>query len=187
MKFLFVLSLLFGNSLLASAESPLPPNSIYQLDQHWTNQDGMQMQMKDFKGFPAVITMTYASCLGACPLIVSDMKTFDAKLSKAEKRKIKYMAFSIDPARDNPKVMKIFFEKRKLDSRWNLLTSNPDQVRELAAVLGFGYKDLGNGDFSHSSTLYLISTIGVILARKDRNSDWFQFLHEFRDEKNLAK
>ncbi len=187
MKLLILLSLLFGNSLMAFVESPLPSNSIYQLDQHWTNQDGIQMQMKDFKGLPAVITMTYASCLGACPLIVSDMKTFDAKLSKAEKHKIKYIVFSIDPARDTPKVMKLFYEKRKLDSRWNLITSNPHQVRELAAVLGFGYKDLGNGDFSHSSTLYLISAEGVILARKDRSSDWFEFLKEFRKKDSTKK
>lgn len=96
-------------------------------------------------------------------------------------------AFSIDPTRDTPTALKKFHQKMKLDNRWTLLTSNADQVRELAAILGFGYKDLGDGDFTHSSTLFLLSADGEILARKERNSDWKEFLEKFRAEVKKIK
>ena len=158
----------------------LPKNSIYQLDQKWTTQAGKSLTLPQLAGGPIIATMTYAGCPGACPLTVSDIKSFDRKLTQSEKRQIKFLTFSIDPQRDTPEALNKFYKKMKLDQRWTLLTSDTEQVRVLAAILGFGYKDIGGGDFTHASTLYLLSAEGEILARKDRSSDWNEFLEKFR-------
>lgn len=156
--------------------------SIFQLEHKWTSHQNKIYSLKDLGGLPTVVTMTFASCPGACPLMVSDIKSFDRLLSKKEKKKIKYVTFSIDPARDTPAALTEFYKKMKLDNRWMLMTSNADQVREMAAVLGFSYKDIGDGDFTHSTSLYLLSADGVLLARKERSSDWKEFLDKFHRE-----
>lgn len=178
-KIIFVIVVVL-NALFVKAENSLPPTSIYQLDQTWTTQENKKIKLKELVGTPAVVTMTFASCPGACPLMISDMKHFDSELTKSEKKKIKYFTFSIDPTRDTPEFLKKFYKKMKLDYRWSLLTSDLDQVRDMAAVLGFSYKDLGDGDYTHSTSLFLISGQGEILSRKERNSDWKEFLHLFR-------
>jgi len=165
-----------------SEEIDLPSRSIYLLDQVWTTQKNKKINLKELVGSPIVLTMTFASCPGACPLMISDMKNFDAQLNPSEKKKIKYITFSIDPARDTPEFLSKFYKKMKLDSRWTLLTSDSDQVRELAAVLGFSYKDLGDGDYTHSTSLFMISDQGEILSRKERSSDWKEFTGLFRNQ-----
>lgn len=181
MKFLTAIIILFFSSATFAADGE-DSKSIFQLEHIWTSHQNKTYSLKDLGGLPAVITMTFASCPGACPLMVSDIKSFDRLLSKKEKKKIKYIAFSIDPARDTPAALTEFYKKMKLDSRWLLMTSDADQVREMAAVLGFSYKDIGGGDFTHSTSLFLLSADGVLLARKERSSDWKEFLEKFRSE-----
>ena len=170
----------FQNSLFA--ENILNAKSIYHLDQQWITQDNKKMNLKQLIGKPLIVSMIFTSCPGACPLIVSDMKSFDRQLSVDEKAKIRFAAFSIDPVHDTPETLTKFYKKMKLDKRWTLFTSNANQVRELAAVFGFGYKDIGDGNYTHSSTLFLLSSDGEILARKERNSDWKEFLEKFRSD-----
>lgn len=178
MKTLF-LSLLFS-VCASSAALANPAASLYDLEQSWTTQGGKPMPLKDLKGHAVVTTMVFTSCPGACPMMVNDMKHFDEQLSPAEKKEVRYVLFSIDPKRDTPEALQKFAQKMKLDERWTLLTSTPEQARELAAALGFSYKDLGGGDFTHSSSLFLLSKSGEILSKKERKFDWTEFLKKLR-------
>lgn len=187
MKYLAWLILFLGFQDQLFAAEGLSKKSIYQLDQNWTNQDGKAISFQQLPGHLTLTTMMFTNCPGSCPLMVSDMKSFEKELTKDEKTKIRFVGFSMDPDRDKPEALKKFFKKMKLDTRWTLLTSNADQVRELAAVFGFGYKAIGDGNFTHSSTLYLLSSDGEILASKERNSDWKEFLEKFRSEVKKAK
>lgn len=182
MKFIFLMGYLLSANVFSADKSSVSSDSIFQLDHKWTSQENKSYSLKELGGLPAVATMTFTSCPGACPLMVSDIKSFDNLLSKSEKKKIRYFTFSIDPARDTPAELQKFFNKMHLDKRWLLLTSETDEVREIAAVLGFSYKDIGDGDFTHSTSLYLISAKGVILSRKERSSDWKEFLDKFHSE-----
>lgn len=180
MKIFIAILVLISFKVFAADE--MNNKSIFQMDHKWTSQQNKSYDLKSLGGLPVLTTMTFASCPGACPLMISDMKSFDKLLTDKEKKKIKYMTFSIDPARDTPAALEKFYKKMHLDDRWLLLTSNADQVREMAAVLGFSYKDVGDGDFTHSTSLFLLSADGVLLARKERSSDWKEFLEKFRQE-----
>jgi protein SCO1/2 len=182
MNFLFLFPLILLSFSHAVEKNEISSKSIYQLEQTWTTQENKSLNLKDLVGQPAVVTMTFTSCPGACPLMISDIKFFDSLLTKKERKKIKYFTFSIDPVRDTSEALKKFYKKMRLDERWLLLTSDKDQVREMAAILGFSYKDLGDGDFTHSSSLYLLSAGGELLARKERSSDWKEFLEKFRSQ-----
>lgn len=157
-------------------------SSLFLLNQTWKNKASKEMKLKDLKGFPAVITMIFTSCLGACPTMISNMKKFDAELNDSEKKKIRFYAFSMDPKRDSPEVLQKFYEKMSLDDRWELFTSNEEQARELSIALGFSYMQIDGGDFTHSSTLYLMSADGVILSKYDQGATWDDFLVKFREE-----
>lgn len=187
MKWIWIVLLFISIDAFSADNAEVKSKSIYQLDHKWVSQNDKTYALKDLSGAPAVVTMTFASCPGACPLMVSEIKSFDKLLTKKEKKKIRYMTFSIDPARDTPAELRKFYKKMHLDSRWMLLTSNADQVREMAAALGFSYKDLGDGDFTHSTSLFLLSADGVLLARKERSSDWKEFLEKFRSEVSANK
>lgn len=179
---LFLILLFFALNILAEESDKLSAKSIYQIDHVWTQHNSKPLNLKELAGLPAVVTMTFTSCPGACPLMVSDIKNFDSQLTKKEKKKIRYYTFSIDPKNDTPVALQNFYKKMHLDKRWTLFTSNDDQVKEMAALLGFSYKDLGDGDFTHSTSLYLLSKDGEILARKERSSDWKEFLDKFKEQ-----
>lgn len=170
---------LFNANYIYSKEDT---SSVFLLDQKWTNKEGKNVELKSLKGKPSVTTMIFTSCLGACPTMINNMKKFDEVLTKDEKSKIKYYAFSMDTKRDTPEVLKSFSEKMSLDDRWDLFTSNEDQVRELSIALGFSYMKLDTGDFTHSSSLFLVSSDGVILAKHDQGNTWDEFLLKFREE-----
>jgi protein SCO1/2 len=177
---LLAFAALIGSSTLLAADKALGSASIYQLDHRWTNQDGAVNALKDLQGRPAVVAMIFTSCKATCPFIVSEIKALDTQLTKTDKRGFQYILFSIDPARDTAAALKAFAKKMKLDNRWTLLTSNADQVREIAAVLGYGYKAQSGGDFTHSTVLVLLSAEGEVIATKDSNIQTAEFVSKMK-------
>jgi len=175
--FLIILPL----TVFSYASDKLPAKSIFQLDHKWTTEKKQVVPLSSLRGHPTIVTMLFTSCPGACPLLVSDMKSFDQQLTAEEKKQVRYAAFSIDADRDNPDVLEAFFKKMSLNDRWTLFTSDKDQVRELAAALGFSYKPVGN-EFTHSTSIFLLSADGEILSRKERSDDWKDFLAKFKTE-----
>lgn len=138
-------------------------NSIYQLDAKWTDQNNKTVQLKDFKGKPVVLTMFFASCTYACPILVNDMKKIESELPKDEADEVHFVLVSIDPERDTPEKLKQLAEQRGLDpERWTLLTGSKDDIMELAAIVGFKFKKEANGDFSHSNMINLLNEEGEI-------------------------
>ncbi len=164
-----------------SAES-FGPKSLYRLEQEWTSQNGKTLSLSDLKGKPTIVALIFTSCPATCPLIVSDMKSLDSKLNKNQRKNVRYALFSIDPARDTPAALLSFSKKMKLDERWTLLTSKPEHVRELSVVLGFNYKPLDDGDFTHSTTVFLLSADGEVIAKKESVSDEKQFMEKVRSQ-----
>jgi protein SCO1/2 len=113
--------------------------------------------------------MFYSSCKYACPLLIDSGKGVDHALSAAERAKLRVLYVSLDPARDQPKVLAALAVQRKLDrTRWTLATSDAAGVRRTAAVLGVRYRQLANGEFNHSSMLVLLDAEGRIVARTEK-------------------
>ncbi|MEO6023022.1 MAG: hypothetical protein ABIP64_07895 [Burkholderiales bacterium] len=51
------------------------------------------------------------------------------------------------------------------DTRWTLPRAEPDDVRQLAAVLGIQYRQLANREFNHATILTLLDSDGHVAAR----------------------
>ncbi len=146
------------------AAGSVAADSIYQLEEAWTNADGETVHLSDLRGPHRVVAMFYATCTYVCPMLVAEMKKIEAKLPAGVK--VDFTLFSFDPERDTPAVLKKFAERQEIRApNWQLLTSSEDGARELSAVLGVRYRKEPNGDIAHSSQITLLDGEGRIVAQ----------------------
>ena len=142
--------------------------SIYQLEVALVDQDGTRSGLKRFAGKPVIISMFYATCPYACPVLIQDIKGIEAKLTTHERSNTAVLLVSFDPARDTVAVLKKLASVQEVDERrWKLCRTSADEARELAAVLGIKYRMLQNGGINHSSIITLLDRTGTIVSRID--------------------
>jgi protein SCO1/2 len=141
-------------------------DSLYNLKAPFTDQAGRRVKLGDLEGSVVVMAMVYASCEGACPILVSDVQRIERQLPDDVRAKVRFVLVTFDPKRDTPAQLARYAKARGLSSpRWTLLTSDDDTVRELAALLGMRYRRLENGDFVHSNLITVLDARGVIAHR----------------------
>jgi protein SCO1 len=141
--------------------------SIYNVESTWHNQAAQPMKLSALAGKVQVVAMVYTSCQYACPRIISDMKSIEAALPSAAKGQVGFVLASIDPERDVPARLSQFSKNNGFDPTvWNLLTGDKSDVRELAALLGVQYKDIGGGDFSHSNVITILNKHGEVVHQQ---------------------
>ncbi|MFT4975495.1 MAG: protein SCO1/2 [Myxococcota bacterium] len=112
------------------------------------------------------VSMFYASCPSACPMLIEDIRSLEAQLTPSERAALWGLLVSLDPVTDTPEVLTSVIACHGLDaSRWRLVSSSPDQVRDIAAVLGISYQSIEDGELHHSSLVTLLSPDGRLLQR----------------------
>jgi protein SCO1/2 len=147
----------------APAAGPATDKSLYLLDSTWTSDVGRQIKLGALRGRPQVVAMFFTHCEYACPILVSELKTIEGKLPADVLSKIDFLLVSIDSKRDVPSELATFRTKRQLTrERWTLLHGAPDDVRELAALLGVNYAEDARGQFAHTSLITLLNAEGEI-------------------------
>lgn len=148
-------------------EKPISDLSIYNLPEKWTNQDGENIELKDYRGNVLVMVMIYTSCQAACPRLVADMRHIEEKVNQKNKN-IKFILVSIDPEVDTPERLKEFsIENQMSDEQWVFLRSNEEQTREFSAVLAVNYKKISPIDFSHSNIISVFNPEGEMVFQQE--------------------
>ena len=151
----------------AAATTAFTDKSLYQLDSVWTTDENRQMRLSEMSGRPQVVAMFFANCQFACPIIVNDMKRIDAALPPALRARVGFGLVSFDVKRDTPAAMADYRHTRNLPAkRWALLRGKPDDVRELAALLGIKYKEDARGQFAHSNVITVLNAQGEIVHQQ---------------------
>jgi len=114
----------------------------------------------------ALVAMVYTGCAHACPLTIAKIQSILKDFEKNKMTNMKVVLASFDVKNDRPDKLKSYqFDKKLSFEQWKFLSAvNDDSARELSVVLGISYKDLGDGDFSHSNVITLISPQGEILS-----------------------
>lgn len=147
--------------------SDLTENSLYQLNSEWTNQFGNKINLTELKGKKQIVTMIFANCTYACPILVNDMRRIEERLSKEELKNVQFTLFTIDPERDTPEKLKEFAQNQNLNlSRWQLLTSSKSDIADLAALMGFRYKKENDGSYSHSNIISILNEDGELIHQQ---------------------
>jgi protein SCO1/2 len=124
------------------------------------------MHLGDLRGKARVVVMHYTSCAYACPLLISQVKNIANALPAVAKDNVGFVAVTFNPERDTPHVLQAYGDKMHLDPRsWTLLHGAPDDVLELAVLLGVKYKKDNQGGFSHSNLMTVLNKKGEIVYR----------------------
>jgi protein SCO1/2 len=145
---------------------PLSPRSLYHLDATWTNDASAPVQMAAFRGQPVIIAMTFTRCEYACPAIVADISRARAALPPEIAAKTRVVLVSFDSERDTPVALAAYRGRAGLDAGWTLLRGSPENVRELAMLLGVKYQQDGRGQFSHSNLFTVLNAGGEVVHQQ---------------------
>ncbi len=146
----------------------LPADSLYTVSIPLVDDRGEPLGLDWGRGHPTLISMFYASCPTACPMLVNEVKGLEAKLRPEERADLRVLLVSLDPERDDPAALARAAERYGVHSeRWRLTRTEPEHVRTLAALLDIQYRDLPNGEMNHSSVLTLLDRRGRVVARRE--------------------
>ncbi len=141
--------------------------SLYQVGSRWTIDAGKQIRFGELRGRPQVVLMFFANCQYACPILVNDMQRIEAALTPAQRARVGFTLVSFDPKRDTPEALAQYRQVRGLAAgRWTLLRGEPDDVQELAALLGVRYKQDARGQFAHSNVITVLNAHGEIAHQR---------------------
>jgi protein SCO1/2 len=141
--------------------------SVYLLDSTWMTDAGQPAKLGVLRGRPQVVAMFFASCQFTCPLTVNDLKNIEAALPENLRTNVGFTLISFDSTRDTSANLKAYRVKSQLGSgNWMLLRGEPDDVRELAALLGVVYKQDAKGDFAHSNLITVLNAEGEIIFQQ---------------------
>jgi len=155
-----------GHSTLPAGKVSQTGDSIYVLGGAYTDQDGKQVVLAQLAGKPVLITMMYATCPHACPMLISDIKRMEKALPAEVRKELRVVLVTFDPDRDTPEALKKLRDAHGVDTdRWTFLRTDAEKVRELAAVLGIRYRFAADGSIGHSSVITLLDRKGAIKGR----------------------
>ena len=149
-----------------AAATPVPDKSLYQLDSSWTNDQRNELKLGALRGRPQVVTMFFARCEYACPVLVHDMKKIEAALPENVRTNVGFVLVSFDTERDTPAALANYRRIHELPANWTLLRGAPDDVLELAALLGVKFKKDARGQFAHSNILTVLDPHGEIATQQ---------------------
>jgi protein SCO1/2 len=149
--------------------SPLPGASLYQLPVRFTTAHGSTLQLIQYRGQPLVVTLFYGTCKAACPLLTRAMTQTAAALPLESRDKVHFLMVTLDPQRDTTAELARFAQEHALAApRFEVARTDADGVRLLAASLGIRYRQLPDGNFSHSAILTVLDSGGVPQARTEK-------------------
>ena len=78
---------------------------------------------------------------------------------------------TLDPERDTTQALSALARRYNLDrKRWKLVRPEPNNVREIAAVLGIKYRRLKSGNINHTAEITLLDENGVSMAKVNGTS-----------------
>ena len=153
----------------AKPEAPgtFTDKSIYQVESNWTTDAWKQIKLRELGGRPQVVVMFFASCQFACPIIILDMKRIEAALPADLRSRVGFTLVSFDTKRDTPAALAEYRQAHHLPAEsWTLLHGQPDDVLELAALLGVKFKQDSSGRFAHSNVITVLNAQGEIVHQQ---------------------
>ena len=96
------------------------------------------------------------------------MQLIEGALPPELRPHVGFVLVTFDPARDTPDVLSAYSARMHLDPlSWLLLSGHPDDVLELATLLGITYKRDPSGGFIHANVITVLDKAGEIVHRHE--------------------
>ena len=97
----------------------------------FTNQNGEKVTNKDYEGKIYVADFFFTTCQTICPKMTDNMVWLQDKIK--DNPKVKLLSHSVFPDEDTVEVLKKYAnEKGVIDSKWNLVTGNQNEIYKIA-------------------------------------------------------
>ena len=149
------------------AAATVSDKSLYQTDATWTTDSQTKIKLRELNGRPQVVVMFFTNCQFACPILVLDLKRIEAALPADVRERVGFTLVSFDTKRDTPALLAQYRQAHQLPpDRWTLLHGQPDDVLELALLLGVKFKADAGGQFAHSNLITILNAQGEIVHQQ---------------------
>jgi len=133
----------------------------------FADQDGNPTSDKQLRGRVWIADFIFTNCAGMCPRVTAQLVAMQKQIDDPD---IRFVSFSVDPARDDPKTLKAYSQKNNAgDARWMLLRP-PDRkailhvAQRMAAVSRASSAD---DTILHTDFLILIDPEGRVRGLYD--------------------
>jgi len=140
--FIAIYTLLNNRSLPVITPRDVNPELVDSLVQHigynhkiapfaFTNQNGIKVTNKDYEGKIYVADFFFTTCQTICPKMTDNMVWLQDKIK--DNPKVKLLSHSVFPNEDTVEVLKKYAkEKGVVDSKWNLVTGDQQEIYKIA-------------------------------------------------------
>ena len=92
----------------------------------FTDQTGQQVTRDDLLGKPWIASFIFTKCAGPCPKVTASMQSL---FKKYVDQGVKFVSFTVDPARDTPEVFAQYATHYEADPEsWFFLTGDRDKI-----------------------------------------------------------
>lgn len=143
---------------------------------------GVQIPSSTLKGKIVLLTILDAQCTDACPIIASVVAGTIDRLAPSERREVRALGITGDPAEDTPRAVREFLAKQQALGRLDYLLGGKKQLRPLWTELQI-LPSLDSGkDTLHSAPLRIYDRDGVWVATLHTGVDLTEanLLHDIR-------
>ena len=129
------------------------------------NQFGNEVGLDDWGEKIIVVDFFFTSCPSICPTLTRNMKRLQTAFKKTDSL-VRFVSFTIDPARDSFPRLKAYGDKYQIDhDTWWMLTGDKKEIYDIAlnefkaSVASNGNIDTG---FIHTEKLFLLDKEKVV-------------------------
>lgn len=140
------------------------------LDLNFLDETGQEVQLSDYFGLkPVILLFAYYECPMLCPLVLEDMTRSLQGLRLTAGKDFQIITVSLDPeetpvlAASKKEVYLKQYGREGTDRGWHFLTGRPEDIEELARVVGLEYAyDEAADEYAHPSGLVILTPHGRI-------------------------
>lgn len=143
---------------------------------------GTPVASRTLEGKVVLLTILDAQCTDVCPILASVIAGAVDRLTPKERRQVRALGITGDPAEDTPAAVRQFLERRQAVGRLDYLLGTEEQLRPLWTALQI-LPSLDSGqDSLHSAPLRIYGRDGVWLATLHAGADLSEdnLLHDIR-------
>ena len=129
------------------------------------DQDRAPLTDESLRGHVWLADFIFTTCPGQCLLMTDRFAALQRALPESS---LRFISFSVDPARDTPEVLAAYAARYGSDPRWRLATGDVEAIRRLSQE-GFklsAVQDPASG-IAHSIRLVLVDAHGAIRGYYD--------------------
>ena len=142
-----------------------------------TGTSGQPFQLQDLRGNIVLLFFGYTSCPDACPSTLAKLQRAFNLLSKKQIEQVQTVFISVDPDRDNPKLLKEYVEYFGVNAIG--LTGTKEEIDNVVEVYLAHYMIIPG----QTSNWYSINHTTTVFLHDKQGKVRYRFLYEETPEK----